>query len=165
MSSTRGAIALKQEVPDQTLIAQEPSLVLSVVEVDGNPLEENPFTATIPFQRLQERIIIGCESPTQIPLFHPDLDLQEILKTYSTADTGWIVSRQHVLLGLQDGVVIATNLSHSSGTSWIERSTRLRPLLSRYPHVLRPGDILILGNPSGRCVRIRIEFSSTSHNE
>lgn len=155
MSTPVRRIPLKEGQPDE--ISTLPALILHVIEIDGIPFQEGEVVAVIPHSRLEERVLLGCESPTQVPIFSPDIDFLEVLQRHSTVEIGRIVSRQHVILSLRDGTPAVSHLAQRDDTTWLMRATRLIPV-RRENLSLQSRDVLILGNPSGRCVRIKIEF-------
>lgn len=154
MSSPVRKVPLQEGLPAE--LTDLPMLILHVIEVDETPLPEGELVAFIRYSRLEDRVLLGCETK-QIPVFSPDIDFRQTLTKYSTTEVGRIVSRQHLVLGLSGGTPIVTHLAQRGDTTWIDRQGRLIPV-RREPTTLQHRDILILGVPDRRSVRIRVEF-------
>lgn len=160
--STRlGVLRIPVQGVPQEIAIDQPTITLHVIEVDGTTFQEGQISATIPIKRLEVPVRIGRADLRQSPPIVPELDLTEVLNDFSRPVELQFISRLHAAIQLERGCPMLKRLVPHSRSTWVRHSRdgRNEPLAFNERRVLTHRDIITLGTPSGRCVKLRVVLS------
>jgi hypothetical protein len=136
----------------------EPHLDLHVIHVDGTDFEEGVWVARVPIATLSRPVRIGRQDLDQIPPIVPEIDLGFLLAQCSP-DGKWVVSRLHAALELdefENPALRQVGMDHSLTWTCHSGERHYHTVGFRHTSVLWIGDVILLGQPGGRNVKIRV---------
>ena len=142
------------------LVHVGPTITLHVIEVDNMTFPEGAYVAVIPIAKLEVPVRIGRLDRNQSPRIYPELELGELLADLQPG-LGSVVSRLHAALQLEEGRPVLKHLVDHWSTTWVRHSgdARIWPVPLNTPRRIENRDCLILGNPRGRHVTLRVVLS------
>ncbi|MBI4435200.1 FHA domain-containing protein [Candidatus Uhrbacteria bacterium] len=135
-----------------------PKIDLHLIMVEERVFPEHAIVATMPIRRLEVPVRIGRNDLSKSPPILPELDLGQILAELLPGKRP-VVSRLHAALQLKDGRPVIKHLVASQNSTWIQRGKRLSAVPINAQRELEHRDTLILGDPLGRYVALRVILS------
>jgi hypothetical protein len=135
-------------------------LDLHVTHVDGTDFEEGEWVGQVPRESLAIPVRIGRRDMNQQPYIRPELDLSDLLCRYSS-DGAFVISRMHAVLELNAaGKVTLRPVSRQMPNTFVRRtgSCSYIQVSALTPLELHDRDVILLGSPQGRHVKMRVVF-------